>query len=108
VVSDEYQHNSCITGRRYWPAGQYPFHGADKGGEEMGKLSAFKEARQLTLGDIGAITDGNGLCPNRMLCLVHRLNVSWEALENGHKCAFEENGQLYQCHLSGIPKPMEV
>lgn len=73
----------------------------------MGRLSAFVEVEQSSFDDIDFVTGGNGLCPNRVLCMLHRLNVSLDALEGGYKCAFEEHGMLWQCHLSGVPKPVE-
>lgn len=74
----------------------------------MSRLTAFIKAKQLSLDDIEAITGGDGLCPNRMLCMIHRLNVSFEAVMRGHRCAFEEHDALWQCHLSGVARMMEV
>ena len=73
-------------------------------GSAMSKLSAFIEAEQKF--DNRFILGGNGLCPNRILCMTQRLNVRLEALVTGHKCAFEEHDALWQCHLSGVPRAL--
>ena len=41
-------------------------------------------------------------CPNRELCLRHRLFVSEAAVEGGYQCGYEETGTVWQCHLSGV------